>query len=132
MRINSHRWQASLLLVLATLIGTSAFGSSQQRSSRTQVSGRTGCSLGIGDMKSSPSSGTHSIAGFPGTRKLVSTGDYHFEVEDSRADRQPPAAGSDLTPPTEPLSERFISGVRPVRRLGANAPFLSRSARARN
>jgi hypothetical protein len=132
MRINSRRWQASLLLVLATLHGTSAVGSPQPRSSRTQVSGRTGSSLGIGDMKTSPSSSIHSIAGLPGTRKLVLTGDYHFEVEDSRADRQPPGAGSDLTPPTEQLSERFFSGVGPVRRAGTNAPFLSRSARARN
>jgi hypothetical protein len=132
MRINSRRWQASILLVLAMFIGTSAFGSPQQRSSRTHSSGRAGSSIGIGHTQKLPNPGKHSIRGIPGTTRLVVTGDPRFEVEDSRSHGQPAAAGSDLTPPTKQLSERFFNGVGPVLRPGADAPFLSRSARARN
>jgi hypothetical protein len=131
MRINSRRWQASILLALATVIGTSALGTLQQSSQPAHLS-NAGSFSQITVTQVPRATGEDPIVGLPGTHILSLAGDHHFDVEDSRSDWQPAGAGSDLTPPTVRFSETFFRGVEPSRRLGIAAPFLSLSARARN
>lgn len=131
MRINSHRWRASILLILAIVIGTSALGSLQPRASLAHdASGGSSFSIIVSQLSHAPSE--ESTAGVPGTHTPSFAGDDHFDVEDSRSNWQPADAAAGLTPPTEQLSEAVFGGVQPSRRLGIAEPFLSLSARARN
>ncbi len=132
MRTNSRRWRASILLVLATLIGTSALGALQPPTSLASLTSGTGSSRGISVSHISRASDDVSIASLPGSHILSFAGDRHFDVEDSRSNWPSADAGAGLTPPTEQLSEAVFGGVQPSPRLGIAEPFLSLSARARN
>jgi hypothetical protein len=124
--MNSRQWRASILLVLAVLIGTSAIGSLLPRSSGT------GPLAGSSVSQGPRASGEESIANLPGTHPLSFAGDQHFDVEDSRSNWQPADAGSGVISPTERISEAVFGGATPGVEPGIAEPVLSLTARARN
>jgi hypothetical protein len=132
MRINSRRWQASILLVLAIVIGTSALSSLQHRRPLTMLNGSAGSFFEITATQISGAANERSLSALPGTHDWFVAADHHFDVEGSRADWQPTSAGLALIPSTEQLGASVFSGIQPTQRVALAAPFLSRSARARN
>jgi hypothetical protein len=131
MRIKSRRWQASILLVLAIVIGTSALSSLQHRPS-LQLNGSAGSSFEFTATQISGAATERSISALPETHDWFAAADHHFDVEGSRSDRHLSGAGIGLTLPTDQLGANIFSGIEPTRRVAHAAHLLSLSARARN